>query len=305
MYFFTFSFVANITYKTRKIQFQMKIKFYIFVTTVFIFVSQIIFAQSDVNQLYYHGGARLATRTNVSETEITPNSTGQSGTGANIDVIYHRIWWRINPDSSKGIKGNVTTYFKTIASNVSSITMDLRQSAFNNASLIVTYHGTNCTRVVSAANVLTITLPSTIATIGTVDSLVINYAGVPPAVVGAAQGYQKDTDPSTGQSRIYTLSESYEDRDWWPCKADMKDKVDSMDISVNVPWGTPTVADTFWVACNGKLVDAHDCNADEILNRKLVNSSFKNWLKLLASCCESSLQISPLLLPEVQDATVC
>ena len=54
---------------------------------------------------------------------LLPNSAGKSGTGANIDVVYHRIWWRINPDSaSKGIKGTVTTYFTTTTANVSVIT---------------------------------------------------------------------------------------------------------------------------------------------------------------------------------------
>ncbi|HMK04597.1 MAG TPA: M1 family aminopeptidase, partial [Ferruginibacter sp.] len=41
----------------------------------------------------------------------------------------------------------------------------------------------------------------------------------------------------------------YEDRDWWPCKADMQDKADSMDIVVTVP-------NAYWVAANGKLVDS-------------------------------------------------
>ena len=77
-----------------------------------------------------------------------------------------------------------------------------------------------------------------------------------PAINGQAEGFQSNRTMGTpntapaGGSFLYTLSESYEDRDWWPCKADMKDKIDSMDIIVNVPWSG---ADTFWVATNGKL----------------------------------------------------
>ena len=100
---------------------------------------------------------------------------------------------------------------------------------------------------------MTITLPSTIVASGTLDSLVINYFGAPPAVNSQAEGFQKKswTGGSNGTTGnfIYTLSESYEDRDWWPCKADMQDKIDSIDIIVNVP-------NTFWVASNGKLVDS-------------------------------------------------
>ena len=184
---------------------------------------------------------------------IANRSTGQSGTGANIDVVYHRAWWRINPDSVKSIRGIVTTYFKTTQANVSTITFDLNKTAFDNASLSVTYHGINCTKTVSTSNILSITIPGApIAAINTLDSVVINYRGNPPGVVGAAEGFQAATT-SASQNYFYTLSESYEDRDWWPCKADMQDKIDSMDIIVNTPWSG---ADTFWVATNGRLVDS-------------------------------------------------
>ncbi len=51
-----------------------------------------------------------------------------------------------------------------------------------------------------------------------------------------------------------SVAESYEDRDWWPCKADMKDKIDSMEIKLNVPWASPAAKDTFWGVANGRLV---------------------------------------------------
>lgn len=235
----------------------MKRKLYLFVITLLGFY-QATTAQVTSSDAYYHHVGKHSQAAIPSE-GTESSFTGQSGTGANMDVVYHRIWWRINPDSAtKSIKGVVTTYFKTLVNNVSSITFDLRQSAFNNVNLVVTYHGTACTRTVSASNILTITLPSTIAAANTLDSVTIAYQGNPPAVSGAAEGYQKTTYNATTpsavtQNYIYTLSESYEDRDWWPCKADMQDKIDSMTISVNVPWSG---ADTFWVATNGKLIDS-------------------------------------------------
>ncbi len=185
-----------------------------------------------------------------SETE----STGTSGTGANIDVLYHKIYWRINPDSAvKYIKGSVQTNFKTIQNNVSSISFDLRSGLiidsikFRNLLLPVA-------NINHVSNIVTITLGVTLSN-NFIDSLVIFYQGTPPAVSGAAQGYQKATS-STAGNYITTLSESYEDRDWWPCKHDMQDKIDSLDITVNVPWAATTPADTFWVACNGKMIDS-------------------------------------------------
>ena len=187
----------------------------------------------------------------------TPNSSGFSGTGANINVVYHRINWTIDPNSAtKTISGTVVTYFKTTQANVSSLSFDLNKASFNNGSLVITYHGSACTKSFPASglvNIVNITLPSTIVATNTLDSISIAYSGIPPGVSGAAEGYQ--AGGSGIDKYVMTLSESYEDRDWWPCKADMQDKIDSMDINVTVPWVTAS-ADTFWVATNGKLIDS-------------------------------------------------
>lgn len=191
------------------------------------------------------------------------NSTGNSGTGANIDVVYYRCDWAIDPSVSKLISGTVTIYFKTTSANVSTITIDLNKASFNNGSLGATYHGFNCTESFPSSgnvNILTINLPSSIAVSGTLDSVSIAYAGTPPAVSGQAEGFQRKQD-GLGNWYIYTLSESYEDKDWWPCKADMQDKADSMDINVTVP-------NTYWVAANGKLVDSAINGADRTFKYK-------------------------------------
>ena len=89
-----------------------------------------------------------------------------------------------------------------------------------------------------------------ISATGTLDSVSITYSGTPPAVNSQEEGFQRGELPAgSGNWYIYTLSESYEDKDWWPCKADMQDKADSLDINVTVP-------NTYWVAANGKLMDS-------------------------------------------------
>jgi aminopeptidase N len=176
-----------------------------------------------------------------------------SGQGSNMDVVYHRCTWRIHPDSpstsspAKFLRGNVTTYFVTKQDNVAQITFD-----FNNVHTIdsVKYHGSKLTAaniVWTTSKIIQLTFPTAIATTGTLDSIAIFYKGTPPAVSGQALGYQRGG--TSTNNYIYTLSESYEDRDWWPCKHDMTDKIDSMDINVSVP-------SAFWVATNGKLVDS-------------------------------------------------
>jgi hypothetical protein len=248
-----FSF-SKLIYKTPRFYVVFSIKLYmkmrlLVLTTLFIFLGNQLFAQSLERKHY-----NFARSANTSTADIAARSSGTSGTGANIDVIYHNIFWRINPDSVKYIRGIVKTSFKTTVANVSTITFDLTSVLlvdsvrFRSAKL----PAANVTR---SGNILSIALGATLA-INFVDSVAIYYRGVPPgAVAGTIQGYQKTTGTTAGNI-INTLSESYEDKDWWPCKHDMQDKIDSMDIAVSVPWGNPTVADTFWVASNGKLIDS-------------------------------------------------
>ncbi len=222
------------------------------------FVISTFFTLQAAAQTVRHAGPRPS-----SASVKTTSSTGFSGTGANIDVVYHRAEWRVNPDSTnpatgasvKAISGSVTTYFKTVTAGVASVTFDLN----NVFTVSATYHGSAITVTRPVANQIRLALPVTLPA-NRLDSVTIVYSGVPPATAesGAAVGFQKATYNATTptavtQNYIYTLSESYEDRDWWPCKADMQDKIDSMDIIVSTRWSG---ADTFWVATNGKLMES-------------------------------------------------
>ncbi len=214
----------------------MKRKLYLF-AILFIY-------QTSIAQETYHRQV-----SGLFNSPTSQNSTGNSGTGANIDVVYYRCDWTIDPGFSKNISGTVTTYFKTTASNVSVITFDLNNLVFG--SPVATYHGITCTSSFPSTDIFRITLPSVISATGTLDSVSITYSGIPPAVNSQEEGFQRGESSPAGSGNwyIYTLSESYEDKDWWPCKADMQDKADSIDINVTVP-------NAYWVAANGKLIDS-------------------------------------------------
>jgi aminopeptidase N len=218
----------------------------IFVTNVFLIT--FIHNNLKTNRMknLFKNASLLLFLIGAATTPIFGQTSGTSGSGANIDVQHHNIYWRINPDSTKYIRGTVTTKFLTKAANVSTITFDLNKTSFNNTGLVVKYHGSTISKSFPSSgnvNLLTITLPAPLA-INVQDSVTISYRGVPPAANGEALGYQKTT--FNGSNYIYTLSESYEDKDWWPCKADMQDKVESMDITVSTP-------SAFKVATQGKL----------------------------------------------------
>jgi hypothetical protein len=173
-----------------------------------------------------------------------------SGAGANINVTYHRADWTIDPRATKRIAGSVTTYFVPTANDVNSISFDFNKTTFS-ANTSVTYRGNAVATSFPTngnQNILTITFSNPLP-VNVLDSVTITYSGVPPAELGYAYGYQRSAGAPWS---IGTLSESHEDKDWWPCKADMQDKIDSMDINVTTPWIAGT-ADTFWVASNGVL----------------------------------------------------
>jgi len=176
--------------------------------------------------------------------------------GLDYDVNYYRLNIRINPDSvitttpantGKYVRGSVTTYFTTLTSNFSDIRFDFANILTCDS---VYYHGAKLPagNKVEVVDTLTITLPSVLATAGTLDSITVYYKGVPPVITdfGGSTGFVKSTH-STAPVRnyIYTLSEPYGASTWWPCKSRVvSDKADSVDIVIS----TPTA---FKVAANG------------------------------------------------------
>ncbi len=75
-------------------------------------------------------------------------------------------------------------------------------------------------------------------------SVNIKYHGTPEYC--GASGFK--FDEHLGVDHVWTLSEAYCARSWWPCKDDPSDKADSVDIIITVP-----SAPDFIVASNGTL----------------------------------------------------
>ena len=142
----------------------------------------------------------------------------------NYDVIYHRLSLNVNMTQTN-LSGIVTTYFKP-TSNINSIEFDLNTQMPVQS---VKQRGNNL-NFSQSNNVLTIQFAQTQSN-GVLDSLKINYGGnVPSTGMGS---YNVATH--NGVPVVWTLSEPYGARDWWPCKQDLTDKVDSIDIVINYP----------------------------------------------------------------------
>ncbi len=143
----------------------------------------------------------------------------------NYDLKYHRLEWSVDP-AIEFVSGNVTSYYEA-KDNMNTITFDL---ASNMTVSQVLQRGTPLNFTQNANDEIRITLASTLPT-GTLDSLTITYNGVPTST-----GFDSfQVGNHNGMPILGTLSEPYGAKYWWPCKQDLTDKIDSIDVFVTHP----------------------------------------------------------------------
>jgi aminopeptidase N len=152
----------------------------------------------------------------------------QAGFANDYNLVYHRCQWTLDP-AINFIAGSVTTYFKPLISSFATLHFDLSDSLVTDS---VLYHGSALSFVHGKGNnnLLTIQFAGTLAP-NILDSVVVYYHGIPPPS-GFGSFYQGS---HKGAPVIWTLSEPYGARDWWPCKQNLLDKIDSLDVLVTVP----------------------------------------------------------------------
>ncbi|WP_460220528.1 M1 family aminopeptidase [Psychroserpens sp. MEBiC05023] len=143
----------------------------------------------------------------------------------NYDLKYHRLELNLDP-SVAFISGDITSYF-VAKSDMSSITFDL---ASNMVVSQVMQRGNSLSFTHNSNDELIITLP-VIQNTGVLDSLTVSYSGNP---VSSGFGSFEQTTHN-GDPVIWTLSEPYGAKAWWPCKQDLIDKIDSVDVFMTTP----------------------------------------------------------------------
>ena len=171
---------------------------------------------SDISLLEQMNHHRIIARNN-SITAITAASN-------NYDVKYYRCEWDVNP-AVRYISGKITIYF-IISSSTNNIQIDLMNplvvDSVKQRNTILTKQHSN--------NTLSIDFPATVNT-GVFDSVAVFYKGMPPNT-----GFGSfETTTHTGVPVMWSLSEPYGSRDWWPCKNGLDDKADSIDIIITAP----------------------------------------------------------------------
>ena len=160
----------------------------------------------------------------------------------NYDVTYHKLEFTVDP-ADFYISGKVTTTY-TALENMTTLVFDLARITddtdpnFGNQIEVSAVRKNNVDLTFTRNDEeLIITLPA-VQTAGTSGTVEIVYAGAP-----AGSGFGSFiTDNHDGTPVMWTLSEPFGARDWWPCKQDLNDKVSSIDVYITAPTTYTAVA---------------------------------------------------------------
>jgi aminopeptidase N len=184
--------------------------------------AQIGFSQEENKEHLSMIEAEMKSAANSINFKVNPNTQ-------NYDITYHKLEFTIANPSVNNISGKVTTTF-TALSNMTSVTFDFykKTSGAFTISAVKTNNVTS-TFVHNSLHELVITLPTTL-TAGNAATVEITYSGAPSTGQGAFTA-----SSHSGTPVLWTLSEPYGARDWWPCKQDLNDKVNSIDVYITAP----------------------------------------------------------------------
>jgi aminopeptidase N len=153
---------------------------------------------------------------------VTPGEEG-------FDVTYYKLDLRISADP-QNLSGSVTMVATCTVDNLTSITLDLMNSMSVDSVLVAG------SRVMVTQQVMyfTVTLDRTYGR-GELITATVFYHGVPGS--SGFGSFSFSTDPG-GTPWIWSLSEPYGAKDWWPCKDHPSDKADSVDV---------------WITCDSRF----------------------------------------------------
>ncbi|MCH7733501.1 MAG: T9SS type A sorting domain-containing protein [Candidatus Marinimicrobia bacterium] len=159
-----------------------------------------------------------------------------------IDITYYRIELDIDFDDNE-INGSVQINGLVGMNQPDSIELDFTTSLTVDSVLLYD----QLTNYVHENDLLKIPAPDETIPEGYEFQLTVYYHGTPPT-----SGFGSFVfDEHNGVDHVWTLSEPYGARNWWPCKDDPSDKADSVDIFITVP-------ENQIVASNGKLISETD-----------------------------------------------
>jgi aminopeptidase N len=203
---------------------------------IFSFVPVFVAAQHNTSGVPFYKDEFLLTPDESSRFKSLEKERTDYGTW---DLHYNRLELELDP-SKKFISGSIYFAFSALADQLQSITIDLADEMELN-SLVSEGRQLHYQRM---GHQLIITLPKVLSA-GEQASFTVHYSGVPPS-----SGFGSFTSGihSNNIPVLFTLSEPYGAREWWPCKQSLIDKIDSIDVIARSPMPYET-------ASNGLLIE--------------------------------------------------
>lgn len=195
-----------------------------FLPYAFLVVFFSLLYNTSVAQLMFHDAVcKIAAAEKVCKSHKAP--THKNILTANYDLKFMRMDWEVNPEVYY-IKGCITSHFVVTEPGTDSIRFDCSDSLIVDSVV----HLSGQLSFTRYNNILSIGFPGILPQ-NMPDSVRVYYQGNP-----TQSGFGSFIQSShAGDSIIWTLSEPFGARDWWPCKQDLSDKIDSIDIYVTTP----------------------------------------------------------------------
>ncbi|WP_346856119.1 M1 family aminopeptidase [uncultured Draconibacterium sp.] len=176
---------------------------------------------------------------NESQSYANKSALKETQSAAETDFIYTKMEWDIDP-AVRYISGKVSTSFKSKKADLNLVYFDL-SSALKVDSVV---QNTQKIDFLHETDLLSVSL-FTALNVDEIDSVCIYYKGVPPQ--SGFGSFAQSTHGANQTPILWTLSEPYGAKEWWPCKQSLSDKIDSIDVLVTTP-------EEYRTASNGVLV---------------------------------------------------
>ncbi|MFL9844202.1 M1 family aminopeptidase [Flavobacterium rhizosphaerae] len=152
------------------------------------------------------------------------NFTNNENTG-NYDMTHVVLNFTVDPNV-QFVSGTISTTY-IAKENMQTITFELNDALSVSS---VTQNGSFLSFTQNNNDELVITLPA-VQQQGTEATVTVNYSGAPSFIQDSFVASQH-----AGTPILWTLSEPYGAKEWWPCKQDLNDKIDEgIDVYITAP----------------------------------------------------------------------
>ena len=199
-----------------------------------------IFAQTS------HPCAKIKQQHKVATEKQLLNKQGLSNNNLmnNYDVKFHHLNLNLER-TNKNISGYVRTIAKVISNQLDTFAFELHQNFTIDSVVINSQKETSIVRVDS---LIKVKISNPVNQNNLVDVLIYYHGTAPSLSTALGDGFSNGTSPFWSNQVTWSLSQTRGAYHWWPCKQDLRDKIDSA-------WIFVTTDSTNMVGSNGVLTN--------------------------------------------------